>query len=62
MRAYGSIDGLTVAGNTVPMIAGTMASVETSCNVSISGNSYPGGTSEYSLSPARPAMSPAAKP
>jgi hypothetical protein len=46
-----SIDGLTVTGNIVPMTAGTMASVETSCDVSVSSNSYPGGASEYSISP-----------
>jgi Bacterial Ig domain len=46
-----SIDGLTVVGNVVPMTAGTMASVETSCNVNVSSNSYPGGTSEYSIIP-----------
>jgi hypothetical protein len=46
-----SVDGLTVTGNTVPMTAGTMASVDSSCNVNISNNSYPGGTSQSYVSP-----------
>lgn len=40
------VDGLTVTGNMVPMAGGTMATVEGSCSVDVSGNSYPGGTSE----------------
>jgi hypothetical protein len=42
------VAGLTVSGNTVPMTGGTMAQVGGSCNVSVSGNSYPGGSKEVS--------------
>jgi hypothetical protein len=40
------VDGLTVTGNTVPMAGGTMATVDGSCSVDVSGNSYSGGSSE----------------
>jgi hypothetical protein len=43
------VDGLTVTGNTVPLSAGTFAAVENSCNVNVSGNNYPGGTSEVAI-------------
>jgi hypothetical protein len=43
------VDGLTVSGNTVPLTSGTMASVDSSCDVSVSGNSYPGGSGESSI-------------
>jgi IPT/TIG domain len=45
------VDGLTVTGNTVPMWGGTMATVDGSCAVNVSGNSYPGGTSQARISP-----------
>jgi hypothetical protein len=48
MEFYG-VDGLTVSGNTVPLTSGTMVQVEGSCNVSVSGNSYPGGSQEASI-------------
>jgi len=43
------VDGLTVSGNTVPLTSGTMAKVDSSCDVSVSGNSYPGGSQEASI-------------
>jgi hypothetical protein len=43
------IDGATVSSNTVPMTSGTMAQVGSSCNVNVSGNSYPGGSNEASI-------------
>ncbi|MGZ4275045.1 MAG: Ig-like domain-containing protein [Solirubrobacteraceae bacterium] len=46
-----SVDGLTVTGNTVPMTTGTMASVDSSCSIDISGNSYPGGSPQDTISP-----------
>jgi len=45
-----SIDGLTIASNAVPMSGGTMATVTDSCRVSVSGNSYPGGTAQVAVS------------
>jgi hypothetical protein len=48
------VDGLAVSGNTVPLTGGTMAQVDSSCGVSVSGNSYPGGSQEASITnPAR---------
>jgi hypothetical protein len=44
-----SIDGLSVTGNTVPMTGGTMATVADSCRVSVTGNSYLGGTAQVSI-------------
>ena len=44
-----NLDGiltLTVSGNTVPLTGGTMAQIDSSCNVSVSGNFYPGGSQE----------------
>lgn len=46
-----SIDGLTVTGNTVPMTGGSMASINSSCTISVWGNTYPGGSGEASISP-----------
>jgi hypothetical protein len=46
-----SIDGLTITGNTVPLTSGTMASVDNSCTVNITSNSYPGGSSQDTVSP-----------
>lgn len=43
------IDGATVSNNTVPLTSGMMAQVDSSCNVNVSGNSYPGGSSEASI-------------
>ena len=43
------LDGLTITGNTVPLTNGTMATVSGSCTVGVSGNSYPGGSSEVSI-------------
>ncbi len=46
---FDGIEGLVVSGNTVAMTSGTMASVDSSCGVNISGNSYPGGSNEASI-------------
>ncbi len=46
---FHNVDGLTVSGNTVPLTNGTMAQVDGSCNVTVSGNSYPGGSQEASI-------------
>jgi hypothetical protein len=46
---FDSVDTLTVTGNTAPLTSGTMATVSSSCNVNISGNSYPGGSQEVSF-------------
>jgi hypothetical protein len=43
------VDGLTVSGNTVPLTGGTMAQIDGSCGVSVSGNSFPGGSREASI-------------
>ena len=47
------VDGLTVTGNTVPLSGENMAVayVIESCNVTVSGNSYPGGVTEARISP-----------
>jgi hypothetical protein len=44
------VDGLRVERNTIPMSTGLMAGVQGSCDVAISGNSYPGGSAEYTIS------------
>jgi hypothetical protein len=41
-----AVDGLTVRGNRVPLTAGTMAAVDDSCAVAISGNRFPGGSAQ----------------
>ena len=46
---FQDVDGLTVTGNTVPLSGGPFAAVEASCTVKVSGNSYPGGTSEVAI-------------
>jgi hypothetical protein len=43
------VDDLTVSGNTAPLTSGTMAQVDSSCDVSVSGNAYPGGSKEASI-------------
>jgi hypothetical protein len=58
-----SVDGLTITGNTVPLTSGAMASVDSSCSVNVASNSYPGGTSQYSIaaytcSPPTPTTTP----
>lgn len=45
MTLYGITD-LTVTGNTVPLVNGTMAYVSKGCNVDVSGNAFPGGSLE----------------
>jgi hypothetical protein len=57
-----AVDGLTVTGNTVPLTGGTMAAVDSSCSVSVSGNSYPGGSAESSISPFYCGISPPSLP
>lgn len=41
-----NVDGLVLTGNTIPMKGGPMAAVRHSCRVRISGNRYPGGSTE----------------
>jgi hypothetical protein len=41
-----NVDLLTITGNDVPLISGTMASVETSCKVNVSNNTFVGGYRE----------------
>jgi hypothetical protein len=43
------VDGLSVSGNVVSMTRGMMASIDSSCDVSVAGNSYPGGSREASI-------------
>jgi hypothetical protein len=43
------VDGLTVSGNTAPLTGGTMAQINGSCDVSVSGNSFPGGSQEATI-------------
>jgi hypothetical protein len=43
------IKGLTVTANTVPLTEGKMAQVRFSCNVTVSNNSYPGGSGQVSI-------------
>jgi hypothetical protein len=45
LSLYG-VTGLKVTQNTVPLIVGTMAYVSGGCDVSVSGNLYPGGSRE----------------
>jgi hypothetical protein len=47
------VDGLTVTNNTAPLSGPNMALVSgsESCNVNVSGNSYPGGVEETRISP-----------
>jgi hypothetical protein len=47
------VDGLTVSGNNIPLSGGNMAlaSASESCNVSVSGNSFPGGVTEARIAP-----------
>ncbi len=58
------IDGLTVTGNTAPLSGANMAlvSVSESCNVSISGNSYPGGVAESRVTPYASCATPSPPP
>jgi hypothetical protein len=44
-----NVDGLKVNGNTVPMSNGAMATVDNSCTVDVSGNTYTGGTSQVKI-------------
>jgi hypothetical protein len=44
-----NVDTLTVTGNTIPLTNGTMTSVDNTCYVSVSANSYPGGTSQLTV-------------
>jgi len=46
-----AIDGLTVMNNTVPLTGGTMASADTSCDLSVSRNRYPGGAAQLYTAP-----------
>jgi hypothetical protein len=44
-----SIDGLAITNNTAPLSSGPLAAVVDSCRVTVSGNSYPGGTAEATI-------------
>jgi hypothetical protein len=44
-----NVDGLTVTNNVVPIGYGPMATVDKSCNVNVSGNSYPGGNAQSTV-------------
>jgi hypothetical protein len=50
----GSVDGITITGNTQELAGPGMslAYVTDSCAITISGNSYPGGVAEASIQPA----------
>ena len=41
-----NVDGLTVTANTIPLSGGRMATIDNTCNATVSGNSYPGGILE----------------
>jgi hypothetical protein len=41
-----NVDVLTITGNNVPLTSGTMASVDRSCKVNVSNNTFVGGTRE----------------
>jgi hypothetical protein len=43
------VDGLTVTGNAVPMTSGTMAVVNNSCGVDVSGNALLGALTEITI-------------
>jgi hypothetical protein len=43
---FHNVDALTVTSNTVPMGGGAMATVDRSCSPNVSGNSFPGGSSQ----------------
>ena len=57
-----NVDGLTITGNSVPMTSGTLIAVTGSCSVSISGNSFPGGSAESWFEPWICSMSPSSGP
>jgi hypothetical protein len=44
-----NVDAITVTGNTVPLTSGTMTSLDNTCSPNVSGNSYPGGTSQFTI-------------
>jgi IPT/TIG domain len=46
-----NVDGLVLRGNAVPMTGGPMAAIRGSCGLVISGNSYPGGSTEALVKP-----------
>jgi hypothetical protein len=44
------VGGMAITGNTVPLVSGaTMAQVRHSCDAAVSGNSFPGGSRESSI-------------
>jgi hypothetical protein len=47
-----NVDVLTITGNVVPLISGTMASVDRSCKINVSNNTFTGGTRQlYTINP-----------
>ena len=43
------IRGITVTDNSVPLAGGTLAAIDSSCGIQVSGNSFPGGAQEYTI-------------
>jgi hypothetical protein len=56
---FARVDGLTVTNNNVPLTGGAMATVVESCDVSFSGNSFPGGSTQAIIYPWICALAPA---
>lgn len=52
-----NVDTLTVTGNTIPLTTGTMAAIDDTCGATVSSNSYPGGTSQYTITNTPPSCS-----
>jgi hypothetical protein len=46
-----NVDGLLVSANSIPVAGGPMAAITASCGISVSGNSYPGGSQEALVYP-----------
>jgi hypothetical protein len=53
------VDGLTITGNHVPTAGGPMAAVTGSCDVTIAGNAFPGGSIQALVHPTVCSFSPA---
>jgi Ca2+-binding RTX toxin-like protein len=59
---FHGVDDLTVTNNVVPTSDTPMAVADTSCGVDISGNSYPGGSSQAQIAPWACALAPTSGP
>jgi hypothetical protein len=53
------VDGITITGNTVPTAGGPMAAVTGACDVTIGGNTFPGGSTQALVHPTVCSFSPA---